>query len=530
MTALISLMVLAVVWENHFNSYTQQNMQYIAESVAEDLSSVISPNSSNSMSTMREYMFLDIGVEALDNNGNVIYSKGGSRDGASDIASAPIVVDNNVAGTVSVWRYGTSSLIAQEFKDNSYGAMIFAAIVAVIIAFVIGYFVARGVVSPIRRITHTAHEIKGGNLKARTGLVGTDEIAQLGMTFDDMAQSIENDRELERRLTNDVAHELRTPLMAMQATMEAMVDGVLPADEERLVMLDNEVIRLGKLVDALLKLTRLENRSTSMKARELDLGEELKELVLNHQMLLADANLKFEYAYEPGIMVMADPDLIKQATANILSNAVRYTPEGGEISIEVTHDNVMAQIRVSDTGIGMSEEDLSHIFSRFWRADRGRQRASGGLGVGLAIVKEIADRHEGWVDVQSELGQGSTFVINIPLIKEDPSKQGKRKQDKQGALQVGNLTKILMFPAKTEEQKEAERLQKAKKAEQSKQRKEAKKKAEEAKKPKKAEKAEPRQRWIYGNRAKDKQLEQTSISSETQEEGMEHESDNNKAN
>ncbi len=468
MTALIAALVLAIVWEGHINNFAGQNMQHVANLTASQLSDYYEDHGGfddGVESLQRVDTQSGVGIQAVDMDGNIIFGDlwisdeelsaadsphldetdidqakdGKTPDALSQNSSveAPIMVENEQVGNVVVWAKGSSSFMTDQeksYRNDSYGAIAFAAIVAVLMSCIIGYFVSRGIRNPLKRISKTADEIKGGNLSARTGLVGSDEISQLGMTFDDMAQSIENDRELEHRLTNDMAHELRTPLMAMQATIEAMVDGVLPVDNERLAMLDNEVVRLGKLVDALLKLSRLENRSTPMKAREVDLGAVIEELVLNHQMLVEDAELEFEYSYVPGIMVMADPDLIKQATANLLSNAVRYTDPGGKISIEVKRGTEMAEISVSDTGIGLSPEDLNHIFSRFWRADAGRDRASGGLGVGLAIVKEIVDRHNGWVNVESEVGAGSTFTINIPLIKEDPKKQAKKKQDKQGRI------------------------------------------------------------------------------------------------
>ena len=468
MTAIIAAIVLAFVWENHFREYALENMQSIAKLEAVALANSYEDNGGwTKMTFTVERVSSDetIGIQGVDLEGNLVYGDnlsviGGTGFGSRAIqptttVSAEIVVEDNVVGTVNVWTIGNSYLLTQRdmvFKENSYGAVLFATCVAVFISCLIGYAVARGLVTPIKRITRTANAIKGGDLTARTGLLGNDEIAQLGMTFDDMAQSIENDRELELRLTNDVAHELRTPLMAMQATMEAMVDGVLPADEQRLLMLNNEVIRLGKLVDALLKLSRLENRSTPVKLEELDLGELIEELVLSHQMLVEESGLGFEYTYEPGIMVMADPDLIKQAAANILSNSVRYTPAGGKVSIEVSRSAEMAKIAISDTGIGLSEEDLQHIFSRFWRADSGRDRASGGLGVGLAIVKEIVDRHNGWVNVESEVDVGSTFTINIPLVEEDPRKGGKKKQDKQGGRAL--TRRWLRFPATGEHVKD----------------------------------------------------------------------------
>ena len=249
------------------------------------------------------------------------------------MAHAPIIVDNQAVGSVRVWVYGSDKLLRsadQDFRDKSYQAMIMAAIIAIVLASVFGYFFARSLVRPIKRMTDTAVAIKEGDLTARTALQGEDEISQLGQTFDAMADTMERDRKLERRLTTDVAHELRTPLMAIQATVEAMVDGVLPVDEERLMTVDSEVMRLSRLVDSLLKLSRLENRSNPNKKEIVDVGEVVSGIIATHEAYVREAGLTLTYRADPNVLVMGDPDLIRQATANLISNAVRYTDEGGQ--------------------------------------------------------------------------------------------------------------------------------------------------------------------------------------------------------
>ena len=183
--------------------------------------------------------------------------------------------------------------------------------------------------------------------------------------------------------------------MAIQSTVEAMVNGVFEADAERLETVNSEVQRLSRLVDALLKLSRLENRATPMKEEVVDVGELIQSIVSTHEAFVADSGLTFEYRAEKGVLVVGDPDMIRQATANLISNAVRNTPEGGHVSVTVSKGDIMASIAVRDTGIGLSPEEAKMVFSRFWRADAGRNRASGGLGIGLAVVKEIVDRHGG---------------------------------------------------------------------------------------------------------------------------------------
>jgi two-component system, OmpR family, sensor histidine kinase BaeS len=434
MTALIAAGILAMVWEEHFTSYNISNMQRIATSTASSIAqryelygywstSVLSQASSASE------LSGNVGVEVVDSDGNVVYDD--SWDSAEstgsvsrtvnsdDTVQASIIVNDQVIGTVYIWALESSALLTQndqDFRTNSYQAIVIATVVAVLLATIIGFIVSRGLLGPIRRITRAAARLKEGELDVRTDLIGNDEIAQLGMTFDAMADSLQKDHELEYRLTSDVAHELRTPLMAIQSTVEAIIDGVLPADEQRLAVLNSEVIRLSHLVDALLKLSRLENRSAPMAHEELDLGEAIRELALSHEMLVEDASLRLTYQCDDGVIVVGDPELLRQATANILSNAVRYTPAGGAIDVSVRRGQIMGKIIITDTGIGMSEEDLKHVFSRFWRADAGRNRATGGLGIGLAIVKEIVDRHEGWVNVESVLGEGTTFTLYVPLV------------------------------------------------------------------------------------------------------------------
>ena len=258
-------------------------------------------------------------------------------------------------------------------------------------------------------------------------------MARLGETFDAMAESVEKDRDLERRLTTDVAHELRTPLMAIQATVEAMIDGVYEADEERLVTVNSEIQRLSRLVNALLKLSRLENRAEPMKEEVVNVGELIAGIVATHEMFVSDSGLTLEYDAQPDVMVVGDrrydppghgqPHLQRRCATPRRAATSRCRWQKGDI---------MASIAVRDTGIGLTKEEARMVFSRFWRADAGRNRESGGLGVGLAVVKEIVDRHGGWVQVEGEKGKGACFTIHIPLYDEDASKHRRNSKKRTG--------------------------------------------------------------------------------------------------
>ncbi|MGI6032008.1 MAG: HAMP domain-containing sensor histidine kinase [Coriobacteriales bacterium] len=331
--------------------------------------------------------------------------------------------------TASALVIGYNINRGSEFGDEGvYFALIIAAVAALLLSVVLGLFFARSIGQPIQKITKAASSIKEGDLTARTNLFGDDELSQLGKTFDEMADSIQRDRDLERQLIGDVAHELRTPLMAIQATVEAIQDGVFPADEEHLATISSETRRLGRLVEALLHLNRLENGTVEVKRELVDVSDLVNDLTLTNEALVESSGLTFVSEIEPEIKIIGDHDLVMQAVANLLSNAVRYTPEGGTITLRARRIEGNASISVTDTGVGLAKEDLDKVFSRFWRADSARSNISGGLGIGLALVKEVADQHSGSVSVESVLGEGSTFTINIPLAREDVSRASTEKQ------------------------------------------------------------------------------------------------------
>ena len=450
MTALVAIGVLSFVWEQHFQDYTRKNIQATADAISDRVASRFEEDGGWTPDTSivvayASALYPDVGIVVVDAAGNVLYDSTitVSNDGnvfqdslapmyANQMATSPIVVDGVAVGSVRVWVYGSDTLLTQtdqEFRDNSYGAMMFATALAIALASCLGFLFARTLVAPINRVTKTARAIKEGDPSARTGMRGDDEIASLGETFDAMADSIEKDRELERRLTTDVAHELRTPPMAIQSTVEAMVDGVLKADEERLETVNSEVQRLSRMVNALLKLSRIESRSTPMKCDIVNVGELIEGIVATHDAYVADSGLTLKFDSEPDVLVRGDSDMIRQAMANLLSNAVRYTPEGGTITVRVKKGELMASIAVEDTGIGLTPEEAKMVFSRFWRAEAGRNRESGGLGIGLSIVKEIVSRHRGWAQVEGKKGEGARFTIHLPLY--DPAAERAQERESQ---------------------------------------------------------------------------------------------------
>ena len=341
-------------------------------------------------------------------------------DAAASVTRDIVLSDGEPVGQVRLWVLGSDALLSRAdtaFRERTFNAMFLAAVIAVAISLIIGFLVSRMLTNPLRRITGTAKQIRDGDLSARTGLRGDDEIDRLGETFDEMATSLEKDLKHERRITSDVAHELRTPLMAMLATVEAMQDGVLPADDEHLETVASETRRLSRLVQQMLDLSRMENRTAPLKLEPVDIVPFVQRIVDSQQQLFQARDLRLRFADEMQgrpATIEVDPDMITQAVINLLSNAMRYTPEGGWVVASVAGDRRYIMISVKDTGIGIAKEDLSRIFGRFWRADASRAREAGGLGVGLSVTKQIVERHHGFISVESELEKGTTFTIHRP--------------------------------------------------------------------------------------------------------------------
>lgn len=446
-TIISSVVVLSAVWNQHFQSYTRENVQRVADGTAAAIADGYEQSNGDwyggalsaatSASSLYDSVYLQVrtidGTIVYDDRANDVLGSVDVKEDGSNVASAPIMVDGEKVGTVLVRVPGSEALLTkfdEDFRDKSYNAMIFAAVIALIIAMVMGAIFARTIAAPVKKITNAAKALKEGDYSARTGMTGSDEIARLGNMFDLMADSVESNRKLERRLVTDVAHELRTPLMAIQSTVEAMIDGVFKPDAERLETLNSEVQRLSRLVDALLKLSRLESRTKPIEQKKVDLTEMLSSVVQTHQAYIHDAGLNLEFEYDPHVYVFGDADLLRQATANLISNAVRYTPEGGTITIMARKGDLMGQIVVKDTGIGLTPEEAKLVFQRFWRADSGRARATGGLGIGLSVVKEIVEQHNGWVRVEGRPNEGACFTIYIPLYSENSRKRNPKRSSK----------------------------------------------------------------------------------------------------
>ncbi len=449
-TALLTAGFVFLAWQNAFESYVAERVRRDAGVLA-DMASSVYLNGSWRAAGLVEIARIGaqsgLRIQVIDSGGNLLVDnadlfagtmmpglgsmmgtrrlRGNSGPMTPPVVRQPIEYNGEVVGSVRVASSSPGSFLTDrdlQFRSASLLGVAAAAVLAVVLAGLGGFVYARGFARPIERVTRTARELRGGDRGARSGLTGNDEVGELGRTLDEMADAIEVERAFERRLTADVAHELRTPLQALQATVEAMQDGVLPADPEHLQVVRDETIRLARLADSILELSRLENRSVEFRMSSTDMAVPLRRAVETHRALMEQLGITLEEEIDDGVFVMADEDRLTQAFGNLLSNAAAYTPDGGRVSVRVAISDGAAVASVSDTGIGVAEADREHVFSRFWRGDEARARSSKGFGVGLAVVREIVEVHGGsvWFE-ENPGGHGTTFKVSIPLEGASPA-------------------------------------------------------------------------------------------------------------
>ena len=241
----------------------------------------------------------------------------------------------------------------------------------------------------------------------------TSELHELSVSVKELAERLNYQETLKRRMTTDIAHELRTPLAAIQSHIEAFMDGVWEPTDERLSVIHGEVIRLTKLISELSNLSNVEDDEINLKLSTVDISATLNDIIDSYEPMFLDKNIIVNKSIQNGVNMMGDVDYLKRIFINILSNAIKYTNENGTISISLEHIKDKIRISVKDTGIGIPKEDLKYIFERFYRSDLSRNRKTGGTGIGLTITKALVEAHEGTIKINSEVGKGTNVIVQF---------------------------------------------------------------------------------------------------------------------
>ena len=315
-------------------------------------------------------------------------------------------------------RGNPMSQLYVDFRASFNDALTYAALAAILVAFVISLFFSRSVIASLRVMSLATQHIADGHYEERVQVNGADELAQLAARFNQMAEKLDQVESMRRRLIGDVSHELRTPLTAIKGSMEGLMDGVLPATWETYQQIHAEADRLNRLVDDLQELSRVEARAYELNLRSLDVSSLVKIATKRLAPQAESKRITLDFELAPDLpRVLADEDRAVQILINLTGNALQYTPEKGKVLLSAKRMNNEVQISIRDTGIGIPSEHLPHIFDRFYRVDKSRsRRAGGGSGIGLTIARALVEAHGGriWAESAGE-GQGSTFTFTLPI-------------------------------------------------------------------------------------------------------------------
>ena len=301
------------------------------------------------------------------------------------------------------------------FLTSIHYYLVWASIAALALAVILSYLLTRRVLLPLSQMTAITKEIAAGTFSLRAEVKTNDEVGELGVAFNSMADSLQRIEQLRKNMVADVAHELRTPLTNLRGYLEALNDGVIPPTAETFEMLQQENLRLVHLVENLQQLARADAARAFLKREKVLLAELVEQMVELQNPNFREKHIKVELiGVDEDIWVMVDRDKVLQALRNMIENCWKYTPHGGNVVITLASLATRVKVDFENSGPGILPEDLPYVFERFFRADRSRSRDAGGAGIGLAITRELIEAHGGKVGAQSIPGETHVW-FTLPL-------------------------------------------------------------------------------------------------------------------
>jgi two-component system sensor histidine kinase BaeS len=328
------------------------------------------------------------------------------RQERGEFEKYPLYLAGKEIGLLEVRRLDSGKEILFVTRANRF--LLMSALALGGLAVVLSIIIARRFTAPVHRLAEAAEAIGHGNLKSRVPVTGNDEIATLSRTFNRMAETLELQENLRKRLYANAAHELRTPLAAMRGELEGMMDGLFPTTPEQLASLHEETGRLASIVEGVEALIHAEATPITLKRQLVPVAAFFQNLAKRYSGMFAEKGVSLEIHCSEKVSVWADPDKLRQVMVNLVANALRATGEGGSVRLEAEMAKGGTLLRVRDTGRGISADDLPFIFERFFRGKEG------GHGIGLAIVKEIIEGHGGTIEAHSTLEEGALFTVFLP--------------------------------------------------------------------------------------------------------------------
>jgi signal transduction histidine kinase len=327
----------------------------------------------------------------------------------------PLNIESGESAELEVGYYGPFYLTSDEslFIGAVNRALLLGSVLALLLSLTVGTWLANRIATPLAKVVRVSKKIAEGDYGARGDAKdSTKEIQELMQTVNELAHILSEQRNLRKRLTQDVEHELKTPMALLQGHMEAIMDGIWQPTPDRIKSCHDEIIRINNLIGDLGTLARCEESGFAIIEQEMDLCEVIDAVVTNLESAFADKGVTLKVACA-SFPVRTDRDKLTQILVNLLSNALKYTQSGGHVAVEARDFSDRFEISVSDNGIGIPQEELQLVFERFYRTDLSRARKTGGVGIGLAIVRALATALGGSVSVESTQNTQTSFTLHI---------------------------------------------------------------------------------------------------------------------
>lgn len=413
-----------IYWDGLFSQYHQQIVKSHAYKLVDDMREkniLQGPLSKDDVLWLnRRTRLYGVLVQFSKENGGPVWYDTITTSGSSlaVVEEVPYIVEGSKIGQLRVAYLEASTELnpamvsfRESLKVRSRYLFGIIIVLSVLISFWLSYILTKR----LKWLDQYAQDIRQGKWVSDIPLKGPDEIRRLALTLSGVSAELQKQEEWRKNLMEDMAHELRTPLTSLMVKMEAMIDGIYQADAEQLDKMYLELERLSRLVTDLQCLSEAEGAQFGLNLKQNDIVKLANQVYLNYRPLATNAGIRmlFDPANTP-TYAEVDYDKLYQVVSNIVSNAIKYTPQGGEVELKIHATSSHTIISCKDNGIGIGQEDLPYIFNRLYRADKSRSRFTGGVGLGLSIAKALVQAHDGTIEVQSVERQGSLFTVYIP--------------------------------------------------------------------------------------------------------------------
>lgn len=328
----------------------------------------------------------------------------------------PLLDNSRLEGII--YLYVPLAKISELTVDFSFLWLV-GGVAFILLAAFLGFKMLHKLTRPLTAMKEAAEKVSKGDYSARVDIKSSDEIGQLANAFNHMSESIQKEDEKKREFLADVSHELRTPISYIKGYSEALETGLIKNAEEQgkyLKLINREAGRMVKIVADLLDLSRLDAEEYKLMKNPFPLAQLIEDFIIKYGPAMEEKRISLTLDLDPDIIINADEGRMEQIFQNIIDNAIRYSESEGEISISLLKHSFGCVVEIKDTGIGIPEEDIQNLTSRFYRVNKARSRADGGTGLGLAIVNKLVNLHEGRMEITSKLDKGTTVKLYFPVV------------------------------------------------------------------------------------------------------------------